>query len=188
MDVLKIFIAEYVSLCSPQTPITELLFGDDLQARMASIKAANKISQNTTSSSKFTTNMRRPFEVSKNRSAKGKSFTRNSHTNSKPFLWQCLGNNYCPYPPTEVASGQEKEQPVTEATKFLNISQVNASTVKMLASYFQSKVACFKAGRLQLFYDKWENITSDVEVLHMISGQKLEFSKQPYQLDIPCTL
>ena len=53
---------EYVSLCSPQTPITELLFGDDLQARMASIKAANKISQNTTSSSKFATNMRRPFE------------------------------------------------------------------------------------------------------------------------------
>ena len=74
---------------------------------------------------------------------------------------------------------------MTEATKFLNISQVNALTVKMLVSYFQSKVACFKAGRLQLFYDKWENITSDVEFLHMISGQKLEFSKQPYQLHIP---
>ena len=74
---------------------------------------------------------------------------------------------------------------MTEATKFPNISQVNALTVKTLVSYFQSKVACFKAGRLQLFYDKWENITSDVEVLHMISGQKLEFSKQPYQLHVP---
>ena len=92
---------EYVSLCSPQTPITELLFGDDLQARMACIKAANKISQSTTSSSKFTANMRRPFEGSKNRSAKGKSFTRNSHTNSKPFLWQSRGNNCRPYPPSQ---------------------------------------------------------------------------------------
>ena len=50
--------------------------------------------------------------------------------------------------PTEVPSGQEKEPPVTEATKFSNISQVNALAVKTLVSYFQSKVACFKEGRL----------------------------------------
>ena len=40
---------EYSSLCSPHTPITEQLFGDDLQARMASIKDANKISKTTAS-------------------------------------------------------------------------------------------------------------------------------------------
>ena len=88
---------EYVSLCSPQTPITELLFGDDLQAQMASIKAANRISRTTTSSSKFNPNTRRPFEGAKNR-LKGKPFAHSSHTNSKPFLWQNRGNNYRPYP------------------------------------------------------------------------------------------
>ena len=104
-----------------------------------------------------------------------------------PFYGKVGATIIAPIPtePSEVPSGQEKEQPVTEATKFSNISQVNALTVKTLVSYFQSKVACFKAGRLQLFYDKWENITSDVEVLHMISGQKLESSKQPYQLYVP---
>ena len=59
---------------------------------------------------------------------------------------------------TKVASGQEKELPVaavTETTNFPNISQVNALTVNTLVSYFQSKVACFKAGRLSLFYHEW---------------------------------
>ncbi|CAB3999301.1 Hypothetical predicted protein, partial [Paramuricea clavata] len=41
---------EYSSLCSSQTPIMEFLFGDDLQSRLTSIKASNKISQEATSS------------------------------------------------------------------------------------------------------------------------------------------
>ena len=103
------------------------------------------------------------------------------------FFMAKSGQQLSPLPAeqTEVPSGQEKEPPVTEATKFPYISQVNALTVKTIVSYFQSIVACFKAGRLNLFYDKWGNITSDVEVLHMISRQKLEFSKQPYQLHVP---
>ena len=76
---------EYVSLCSPQTPTTELLFGDDLQARMASIKAANKISQTTTSSAKFSTTTRRAFDGAKNR-AKEKQFPQSRHNNSKSFF------------------------------------------------------------------------------------------------------
>ena len=88
---------EYASLCSPKTPITELLFGDDLQARMASIKAANKISQTTTSSAKFNTSTRRPFDGAKNR-PKEKQFPPSRHNNSKPFLWRSRGSNYRPYP------------------------------------------------------------------------------------------
>lgn len=112
---------EYVSLCSPQTPITQLLFGDDLQARMASIKAANKISQTTTSSSKFTPNTRRPFEGSKNRSAKGKSFTHSSYTNSKPFLWQSRSNNYRSYPQNKpkFQAGKRKNQQRLKLENFL---------------------------------------------------------------------
>ena len=42
-------------------------------------------------------------------------------------------------------------------------------------------VACFKAGQLQHFYGKWASLTSDTEILNMISGQNLEFSNPPFQ-------
>lgn len=36
---------EYAALCSPNVPVTSLLFGDDLQQQLNNIKASNKISQ-----------------------------------------------------------------------------------------------------------------------------------------------
>lgn len=74
---------------------------------------------------------------------------------------------------------------MTETITFPNIAQVNVLTLNTLVSYFHYKVASFKAGRLSLFYDEWQSLTSDTEVLDMISGQKLEFSKVPYQVHIP---
>ena len=74
---------------------------------------------------------------------------------------------------------------MTEQTTFPNISQVNASTLNTLVAYFNSKVSCFKAGRLTLFYDRWSSLTSDAEVLGMVSGQRLEFTHQPFQLHLP---
>ena len=35
---------EYGSLCSSQTPVTTLLFGDELQAQLTAIRALNRIS------------------------------------------------------------------------------------------------------------------------------------------------
>ena len=162
---------EYTSLCSPQTPITELLFGDDLQARMASIKAANKISQRTTSSAKFNTNLT-PFPPSR-------------HIATVFMAKQGQQLSPLPAEQIEILVGQEKDQPVNSMTTFPNISQVNTLTLATLVSYFHSKVACFKAGRLSLFYDKWHSLTSDAEVLNMISGQLLEFSHKPFQLYVP---
>ena len=34
---------EYATLCSPQGPVTEFLFGDELQAQLNNVKATNKI-------------------------------------------------------------------------------------------------------------------------------------------------
>ena len=68
-----------------------------------------------------------------------------------------------------------------ETTTFPNISQVNEVTCSKLVSYFEGKVACFKAGRLKFFQEGWKSLTSDAEILDIVSGQMLEFSQKPYQ-------
>ena len=92
-----------------------------------------------------------------------------------------------PLSPTKIEppGKQEKDQPVNETTTFRNVLQIDALTLQALVSYFHSQVACFRAGRLRLFYDKWPSLTSDAEVLDMISGQNLEFSQKLYQGYIP---
>ena len=40
---------EYGSLCSSQTPVTTLLFGDELQAQLTAIRASNRISHTAVS-------------------------------------------------------------------------------------------------------------------------------------------
>ena len=64
------------------------------------------------------------------------------------------GQQLSPLPTEQVQilGGQEKDQPVTETITFPNIS-------------------------LRLFYDKWHSLTSDAEVLNLVTGQPLEFSQ-----------
>ena len=42
---------EYATLCSPQGPFTEFLFGDELQSQLNNIKASNKIGNTMASES-----------------------------------------------------------------------------------------------------------------------------------------
>ena len=68
-----------------------------------------------------------------------------------------------------------------ETSTFPDISQVNEVTCSKLVSCFKGKVACFKAGRLKFFHEEWKSLTSDAEILDMVSGQMLEFSQKPCQ-------
>ena len=63
---------EYASLCSPQGPITEFLFGDELQSQLSNIKASNKIG-NSMAQTQSSVQPRR------NNNWRNKT--------SKPFLW-----------------------------------------------------------------------------------------------------
>ena len=49
-------------------------------------------------------------------------------------------------------------------------------TYDRLIKYLEYKVNCLKAGRLSKFYDEWKSLTSDVEILDMVAGQRLEFT------------
>ena len=78
----------------------------------------------------------------------------------------------------------EKIEPGGPPKLFPDINEVNLSD-KVLINYLEYKVTCFKAGKLQHFYDEWASLTSDTEILNMISGQKLEFSNPPFQNFVP---
>jgi hypothetical protein len=69
---------EYGALCSTRTPITDFIFGDDLQSQLSSITASNKTGQTTGTFGSGATPRR--YSDSHNKSFKGKY-----------FLWQRKG-------------------------------------------------------------------------------------------------
>ncbi len=87
--------------------------------------------------------------------------------------------------PKQTALPSKEEPALNTTTSFPAISQVSNLTADILTEYFKHKVAGFKAGRLRQFYHEWMSITSDTEILEMVSGQKLEFSQKPFQLFVP---
>lgn len=87
-------------------------------------------------------------------------------------------------PEAEVPQQAEKLKPDDQIKVFPDITEVNLPD-DVLINYLTYKVTCFKAGRLKHFYAEWASLTSDTEILHMISGQKLEFWHPPYQVFVP---
>ena len=46
---------------------------------------------------------------------------------------------------------------------------------------FEQNVKCFKAGNLTSFLSKWRTLTSDREILDMITGTTIDFRYLPVQ-------
>ena len=59
------------------------------------------------------------------------------------------------------------------------------SFLPLLNDFFARPVSNFKAGRLAAFSPTWVKITSDPEILHMVSGQHIEFSSEPVHITQP---
>ena len=57
--------------------------------------------------------------------------------------------------------------------------------VPTLIAYLVAQTSCFKGGRLAQFIPAWHQMTSDTEILQMVSGQYIEFSTQPSQTHPP---
>ena len=53
--------------------------------------------------------------------------------------------------------------------------------VPVLNEFLTRQANNFKAGRLATFLQTWRNITSDPEILHMVSSQHTEFCSEPVQ-------
>lgn len=54
-----------------------------------------------------------------------------------------------------------------------------------MLQFLEHKAHCFKAGGLGEYYYQWQALTSDPEILQMILGQPIEFTRTPYQRVVP---
>ena len=54
-----------------------------------------------------------------------------------------------------------------------------------MLQFLEHKARCFKAGGLREYYNQWQALTSDPEILQMILGQPIEFARTPYQRVVP---
>ena len=54
-----------------------------------------------------------------------------------------------------------------------------------MLQFLEHKVHCFKAEGLREYYNQWQALTSDPEILQMILGQPIEFTRTPYQKVVP---
>ena len=66
----------------------------------------------------------------------------------------------------------------------MKCSDIPTDKVNML-QFLEHKVHCFKAGGLIAYYNQWQALTSDPEILQMILGQPIEFTRAPYQRVVP---
>ena len=59
------------------------------------------------------------------------------------------------------------------------------SLIPELVEHLEHKTRAFKPGILANHLDKWKLLTSDSEILSIVSGQCIEFETKPYQLHPP---
>ena len=85
----------------------------------------------------------------------------------------------------KAASGDREE--IAGITSRLDNLQVNEflTFLPLLNEFFARQASNFKAGRLAAFLPTWGKITSDPEILHMVSGQHIEFSSEPVHINQP---
>jgi hypothetical protein len=160
---------EYASLCSSQTSVTSMLFGDELQSQLNAIRASNRISQTATQS---TTG----HFVSHNKS----TFQRHPRNDrEKSFLSKG--------PNPRWSNNRQVQQEVTAIDKDIitHLSKVKVNEfltfLPVLKEHFNMQISHFRGGRLAHFYHEWEKITSDREILDIVSGQRIEFDTTPLQ-------
>ena len=152
---------EYASLCSSQTSVTSMLFGDELQSQLNAIRASNRISQTATQS---TTG----HFVSHNKS----TFQRHPRNDrEKSFLSKG--------PNPRWSNNRQVQQEVTAIDKDIitHLSKVKVNEfltfLPVLKEHFNMQISHFRGGRLAHFYHEWEKITSDREILDIVNGQRI---------------
>ena len=74
-------------------------------------------------------------------------------------------------------------------TAIEQLSSIEVSQYKIflphLIEFFRLEVSSFKAGRITQYFDTWENITTDSEILTSVSGEMIPFTSIPVQNTIP---
>ena len=77
----------------------------------------------------------------------------------------------------QITGNRKESQPV-------KCSDIPTDKVNIL-QFLEHKAHCFKAGGLREYFNQWQALTSDPEILQMILGQPIEFARTPYQRVVP---
>ena len=148
-----------------------MLFGDELQAQLTAIRALNRISHTAVSHNSGSSLSSKPSWHQKQ---------------DKRFLGK---GQY--QPKWKQKPWKKKKEPSKKInedfTSKLNSLQVTdfVGFVHTVIAYLVAQTSCFKSGRLAQFIPAWQQITSDTEILQMVSGQYIEFSTQASQTHPP---
>ena len=168
---------DYFSLCSPQIPITEFLFGneEDLQQRVNGIAASNKISKTTA---------KKDFIFST--SFQGKTYFKQSA--NKAFFRAELPTKEPQ--PTE-AKALEKARLTGRGGRMMhsnsphlqwkhkthNFNSFNVSNFDQhyldVLKYSEDRQSYFEGGCISSSLPLWKNLTKDPEILQMVTGLQI---------------
>ena len=148
--------------------MTNLLFGDELQAQLSHIRASNNIG-NTTS----TTNTHK------------RGYNQGGHgfKNSKPFLGRAPYQSHSrlnsrarntfnsstmhSHKELESISTREIDTSIISKLQSLEVSE-NQSFLPSLLAFFRCRVSTFQAGQISPCVQQWRTLTSDSEILETV--------------------
>ena len=159
----------YATLCASHVPITNFLFGDELQTQLNHIRASNKISSTTSLSNSVN---RRPY---------GKSCTPGNHQHWNQPVVQEVDPKSTPLEETNRPNGPEVTNDNISTLRTTPVSEFKAILPSLLM-YFERRIQTFKAGSLAAYSHIWREMTSDPEVLETVTGQYTEFDMLPMQV------
>ena len=148
---------DYGALCSPNVPVSNLLFGDKLQIQLPHIRASNKIGNSARSS-----NTQR-HEVSHNN---------HGFKHSTPPLGRRTQHSN-----EESCSTLSKEidTNVIGKLQLLKVSEYK-EFISSIVDYLRLKTKLFQASRISSHVSEWRTLPSDREILETISWQPIEFT------------
>ena len=162
---------EYGDLCSANVPVTEWLFGDDLQTKLTHIRTANRVGS--------TAIQAHGFHRRGNRAGSKAPAIRAA----KPALVE---------QPRQVVSRETTTRPNTAEIETQPIFMLQTIQVTEYESLLPSLVEVYRleadnsqAGQLPYFVNEWRALTSDTEILETVTGQHIEFNETPVQINPP---
>ena len=169
---------EFSALLSPEIPVTQHLFGDDLPKTLTELKKANSINHDL----KYAPKYYQPYPAKKGFHTKNSSafFSQTSLTKTtvEPESSQKERSIVQKVKATSEVSAHNKHFPFkNDDNKKDEFQNTHIDFIHRVLQHSSTQLETFRAGRLCDFYDQWTNITKDPEILRIIKGCEIHFDE-----------
>ena len=163
--------SQFKQLSGSHTPVTKLLFGDDLPKPVKEISETIKVGVKVPS--------KPPTHYNKQ---KRSNFSHHTHHQSQNLFFMEI-----PRAREEITPGPQKEGQTRSTLTFAKPQDHPHFQVSLANDIYQNSSVNvpYVAGRLKQFVSVWQTITSDYSILSSIKGVKIEFVDYLKQTMIP---